>query len=141
MVESCYQRLGSALRERRTIMGFTQETIANQLGISRTSLVNIEAGRQRIALHDVFAFSSALQIAPEKILQASNPEFQLELPKIDTLSLQQEARNLEGIINYMERTNARQFEPSFVVTCIALVKDRLAADFPPLQTTNEKCDK
>jgi hypothetical protein len=43
------------------------------------------------------------------------------------LDAMQEACNLTAILDYMENTNARQFDPRHVVTLIALVRDRLRA--------------
>lgn len=41
------------------------------------------------------------------------------------LDLEQEARNLEAIIRYMDKTPIRNFDPSHVVVLVGLVRDRL----------------
>ncbi len=51
------------MRELRTRHGMTQEETAQRLGIGRTSLVNIEAGRQRILLEDVWRFAAVFNVS------------------------------------------------------------------------------
>lgn len=53
-MEMCYKRLGKAIRETRLELDMRQEDLAKQAKMSRPALANIEAGRQRIALHDIF---------------------------------------------------------------------------------------
>ena len=40
----------------------TQSEIATKVGISRASVANIEAGRQKVLLHQVYLFASALSL-------------------------------------------------------------------------------
>jgi len=55
-----YRELGKKLRQARETQGLSQEKLAGQLGISRASVVNIEAGRQRAPLHLLWRLSEAL---------------------------------------------------------------------------------
>jgi len=48
------------LLQARITQGLSQERLAQQLGISRASVVNIEAGRQRAPLHLLWQFSETL---------------------------------------------------------------------------------
>ena len=57
-----YRRLGRAVADRRRELGFTQSTIAEKLGLSRASLANLENGRQRIMVHQLFALVNALKL-------------------------------------------------------------------------------
>jgi DNA-binding XRE family transcriptional regulator len=47
----------------RSQLGLTQNALATRLGISRASVANIEAGRQRIALHQAIDFAAALDVS------------------------------------------------------------------------------
>lgn len=58
--EDLYRELGRKLRQARERKGLSQEKLAGQLGISRASVVNIEAGRQRAPLHLLWQLSEAL---------------------------------------------------------------------------------
>jgi transcriptional regulator with XRE-family HTH domain len=58
--DDLYAEMGRRLRQARVTQGLSQERLAQQLGISRASVVNIEAGRQRAPLHLLWQFSEAL---------------------------------------------------------------------------------
>ena len=57
-----YRRLGRMVAERRRDLGLTQEEVAVRLGLSRASLANLESGRQRIMVHQLFALVNALKL-------------------------------------------------------------------------------
>jgi transcriptional regulator with XRE-family HTH domain len=46
----------------------TQEVLASQVGLTRSSITNIEAGRQRIQLHVFLEIAAALDVPPERLL-------------------------------------------------------------------------
>ena len=57
-----YRRLGQAVAERRTELGLTQREVAEKLGLSRASIANLETGRQRILVHQLYALVRALNL-------------------------------------------------------------------------------
>lgn len=57
-----YRRLGRVVAERRRELGLTQSDVAKKLGLSRASLANLENGRQRILVHQLFALVNALKL-------------------------------------------------------------------------------
>ena len=57
-----YGTLGEAVLVRRKRLGLTQAQVAKKVGISRESLANIEAGRQRVLLHHVYGLMRALDL-------------------------------------------------------------------------------
>jgi transcriptional regulator with XRE-family HTH domain len=57
-----YLQLGEKIRRARTGAGKTQAQAAAEIGISRASLANIEAGRQQILVHHLFAIARALDL-------------------------------------------------------------------------------
>jgi DNA-binding XRE family transcriptional regulator len=69
-IASCgpvYTALAEVIRNRRMEIGMTQEGTAKQLGMSRPSLANIESGRQRVYLDDVFAMARVLSLEPRAL--------------------------------------------------------------------------
>jgi transcriptional regulator with XRE-family HTH domain len=72
--ESVYRHIGALIRSRRKKFKprWTQEKLANRIGISRASLANIETGRQTIPVHQLYAFAEALQLAPADFLLPAN---------------------------------------------------------------------
>ena len=54
-----YRHLGLKVAECRAKLGLTQEKVAGKIGLSRASLANIESGRQRVMLHQLYALANA----------------------------------------------------------------------------------
>lgn len=67
-VDACYVELGQRIRMLREMAGVTQTAIADKVGLTRTSIVNIEMGRQRLMLHDIPAIGEALGVKPDLLL-------------------------------------------------------------------------
>lgn len=61
-----YQEVGSRIKHARGPR--KQQEIADAVGLSRTSITNIEQGRQKILLHTLFEIASALKVAPQELL-------------------------------------------------------------------------
>ncbi len=62
-----YVAFGDAIRNARTALGLRQEDLAHKVGITRASIANIETGRQRVLLGDLFIFARALKMKPQKL--------------------------------------------------------------------------
>jgi transcriptional regulator with XRE-family HTH domain len=67
-VELVYRNIGAVLRSRRRQLNWSQEKLAQQVRLSRATLANIETGRQRILVHQLYTFASALGMKPEELL-------------------------------------------------------------------------
>jgi len=64
-----YKTFGELVRlHRERQEGLTQEKLGHLVGLSRTSITNIEQGRQHVALHQVFDLADALKVQPEALL-------------------------------------------------------------------------
>lgn len=63
-----YQRLGRELRARRKERRLTQEELATKLGMRRTSIANMEAGRQATPLHVIYQMCEILEISVREFL-------------------------------------------------------------------------
>jgi transcriptional regulator with XRE-family HTH domain len=46
----------------------TQSDLARRVDLSRTSIANIENGRQRVLLHQLYKFADVLQVEPLELL-------------------------------------------------------------------------
>ncbi len=67
--ESFYKDFGKRIQQHRDhVPGMTQEKLGKIVGLSRTSITNIEQGRQHIAVHQLVQFADALDIPPEALL-------------------------------------------------------------------------
>ncbi|MEA5576071.1 helix-turn-helix transcriptional regulator [Anabaena sp. UHCC 0451] len=63
-----YQQIGRRIKQRRTEMGMTQAELADAIGVLRTSITNIEAGRQKAPLHVLYQLCIVLDVKVAAIL-------------------------------------------------------------------------
>lgn len=68
-IEPCYRLFGARVEQVRQLLGRTQEEVAASLKMSRGSLANIEAGKQRILLDDVENFAKVLGSTPKALMR------------------------------------------------------------------------
>lgn len=68
-----YILLGQHIRSARLQRRLTQEELAAQVGLTRTSINNIEHGRQRMQIHMLYALAAALQTHPAALLPRAAP--------------------------------------------------------------------
>lgn len=78
-----YGELGRRINATRKRRGMTQEELADRVGLTRTSITNIEKGRQKVLSHLLVELSDALNVslhdllpnpdAEERALQAMPP--------------------------------------------------------------------
>jgi transcriptional regulator with XRE-family HTH domain len=81
--DTLYRYIGAAIRRRRETLGLTQAQLASEAGVLRTSIVNLEAGRQRVPLHTLYPICAALSVELAEVvprLQDVVVEEQLVLP-------------------------------------------------------------
>lgn len=72
--DQIYRNLGKRIRGLRKGLGRTQYQLAKQIGISRASLANIEAGRQQVLVHHLFGLAIALDLdSPAALLLTPQP--------------------------------------------------------------------
>jgi transcriptional regulator with XRE-family HTH domain len=60
--------LGRKIREKRQANGLTQTELADAISISRTSLTNVELGRQRLLIDQLYKMAEALNARPQELL-------------------------------------------------------------------------
>lgn len=77
--DEIYREVGRKIRQTRENQHLSQDSLAQRLGISRTSMVNIEAGRQRTPLHVLWQTAELLETkltllipTPEELLAPQN---------------------------------------------------------------------
>jgi transcriptional regulator with XRE-family HTH domain len=63
-----YVRFGQLLARARKRAHVSQEALARSLGLSRTSITNIEHGRQPIQLHSLYKAAGVLNVQPKELL-------------------------------------------------------------------------
>lgn len=68
MPDRFYLGVGELIRKARTRAGMTQEQLADRVKLTRTSVTNIEKGRQRLLVHTLIDIAAALEVKPERLL-------------------------------------------------------------------------
>lgn len=69
-IPAVYRQFGELVRKHRQRLGLTQDRLGELVGLTRTSITNIERGHQKVLLHQFFLLAQALQISPEALLPA-----------------------------------------------------------------------
>jgi transcriptional regulator with XRE-family HTH domain len=67
-VDGLYKEFGRLLKAARKDARLTQNEVAGRVGLSRTSITNIERGTQHIPLHQLFLLASAVGVTPAALL-------------------------------------------------------------------------
>ena len=60
--EEIYRVLGQLIAVRRKGHGLTQNELADKVHMSRASIANIERGRQKVLVHQLYRFAEALKV-------------------------------------------------------------------------------
>lgn len=63
-----YREMGQRVRAHREAAGLTQETLARRIGLARTSITNIERGKQRILVHVLYDLADTFDVRPDALL-------------------------------------------------------------------------
>jgi transcriptional regulator with XRE-family HTH domain len=79
--QNFYKTLGARIRELRGSK-LSQEELARSVKLTRTSIVNIESGRQKLLVHNLFLIADALRVRPTDLLKPLEPSSG-EIPKIN----------------------------------------------------------
>lgn len=108
-MEDFYKELGGLIRDRRKAVGLSQETLARHVGLSRTSITNIECGRQQVALHLLCDLASFLQTDPAALLPSRSTARSKKILKLDKKHLSSNiAQSLEG---FYDRITSQEIAP------------------------------
>lgn len=70
---SLYTAIGERIRKHRIAYGLTQVQLAELLSLSRTSVTNIEKGRQKLLVHTLAEIASILEVDVSDLLPQMVP--------------------------------------------------------------------
>ena len=73
-----YRELGLRIQRSRLRQKLTQENLASLIGLSRTSMVNIERGRQKVLAHTLVRLARALKVELSDLAQVSNEDLKID---------------------------------------------------------------
>ena len=83
-IDLIYKEFGKLLKKSRGEANLTQEALAKRVRLSRTSITNIEKGRQHINLHMLYVLSDSIGVRPSDLLPDKNKlsDFDVNLNKL-----------------------------------------------------------
>lgn len=98
------EEIGLQIKKLRKDKHITGEALADRIGLSRSSIVNIEKGRQRLKLKNLYKIASALGVGIHKILPPAAYEYSVApLANMKKLgALKREAERLQLQIEKLE---------------------------------------
>ena len=67
-MEEFYRDFGRRVRAARLAAGMSQKTLADRVGLTRTSVTNLELGQQHVPLHMLLLLARAVGAAPLDLL-------------------------------------------------------------------------
>lgn len=109
LVEALYRAFGRALREAREQAQLTQRQVAERVGLTRTSVTNIERGNQHIALHQLFLLASAVGVEPTALLPSDDAALEELVPARALKNLEADPEEREFAVRVL-RKNERVTE-------------------------------
>lgn len=72
-----YQQLGEKLKKARTDANKSQEALAQTLGLSRVTVVNIEKGRQKILVHNLVDAANFLEVKLSDLIPSEQNDIEV----------------------------------------------------------------
>ncbi len=107
--EWLYREIGTIIAARRDKLGLKQAEVATRIGISRASLANMEVGRQRLLVHQLYRLAEALQLdGPQLLLPTKQNGPKISPIPIGSLDLTPKQLNqVENLINSVTATKQR----------------------------------
>jgi transcriptional regulator with XRE-family HTH domain len=76
-VDPLYREFGRLVKSGREALGMSQAELGGRIGLSRTSVTNIESGRQHVSLRQLIEIAQAIGRTPASLL----PEAVVALPQ------------------------------------------------------------
>jgi len=93
-VDPIYREVGQRIRKWRKVAGWTQHELAEQIDMLRSTLANIESGRQRTSLHLLQRIADVLGLGVADLLPTGRAIPEIQYPKRP--DLEAEVRELKA---------------------------------------------
>jgi transcriptional regulator with XRE-family HTH domain len=76
-----YKIIGGRIRDERRKHELTQNELASRVGLKRTSITNVEKGKQKLLVHTLVDIARSLGTSPATFFTALDAEAPLALPE------------------------------------------------------------
>ncbi|MBT3982044.1 MAG: helix-turn-helix transcriptional regulator [Bacteriovoracaceae bacterium] len=98
-IDKLYLEIGQNIKAARQIVKLSQAELATKLGLKRTSITNIENGKQRLPLHLLYEICELLNVDALKVLPGTQREKRKMIVSIDGGDEYQISEDSVGKIN------------------------------------------
>ncbi|WP_442914707.1 helix-turn-helix transcriptional regulator [Kribbella sp. CCNWLY201] len=98
-----YLEAGSRIRHARKLHGWNQYDLASAVGLTRSSIANIEAGRQRAPIHIVALIARSLESSIDALLPSVADVERIDVSQADDLDLNGQAESAQDFVNSIVR--------------------------------------
>ena len=79
MNEELNKRIRTLIRQKRKEKGINQAQLGEMIGLSRTSVVNIEQGTQQLTIENLYLFAQKFGCSVYSLLPDTKPKIRLKL--------------------------------------------------------------
>jgi transcriptional regulator with XRE-family HTH domain len=101
-----YDRLKTA----RKSLHLSQEYVSNYVGITRTAIVEIEAGKRKISTDELAKFSKLYQISVDELMNGRNIEMPVQMFARSFVELDEtDQREILNLIEFKKRMKEQKF--------------------------------
>jgi DNA-binding XRE family transcriptional regulator len=102
-IDKFYERLGERIKKARMRMTkYSQDDLGKIIGLSRTSIVNIESGRQKLQIHTLSQIAHALKVDTATLIPAGTLEI-TDLPQVITSQVtEKELSSVANIVKHIK---------------------------------------
>ena len=102
LTEQKKQGIGKRIMLRRERLGYSQEELADELGISKNSLGYLERGKRECKYGILLTLKKSLFVSAEWLLEGDVPGSQEIIAKLQTLPLEEQKIVIAEISNYLD---------------------------------------
>ncbi len=106
-LDELYRQFGLRLRRLRLAADLTQAEVAGHVGLTRTSITNIERGRQHVMLHQLVLLAGAVKVSPAQLLSEEGTALE-DLVPADTLATLRKDNPEEDLAVLTQALNSSQ---------------------------------
>ena len=96
------QEIGRRIMLRREKLGYSQEDLADELGISKNSLGYLERGKRECKYGILLTLKKSLFVSADWLLEGDVPGSQEIIAKLQTLPLEEQKIAIAEISNYLD---------------------------------------
>lgn len=106
-MDDLYCLFGRKLKAARRGAKLTQQEVADRVGLTRTSVTNIERGTQHISLRQLYLLAAAVGLQPSEMLPDHNEAMIEMVPEHARKALEEDAEGLDFAARVLRRSRTQ----------------------------------